>query len=283
MPVAFVDRLLGVFGECRAAMEGLERCTGNPAEHIHTLRKRGKRLRGGLVLFAAPKHVLHDLRDMGRMLGASRDAAVRQATLRGLRAEPGEAFGGDAALNVAEALLAEEASFGCGTPPPTVLGFLADRLAGVEAWLRAPRPDPAADSLVARVGHLEQRALKRLENIARKGARPPHFHEARKAVKRLHGALWFLRPASEVHAAKTMRRLVVLGDDLGGINDLDVLELWLNRAGLTAAHLPGLHRAMARRRHRLAVHVTRRARALAASLAAGNGEVSGKHLKDQCR
>ena len=268
VPVTLVDRLLGVFGECRAALEGLERCTGNPADHVHTLRKRGKRLRGGLVVLAAPNRVLHELRDIGRILGASRDAAVRQATLRCLREAPGESFQEDAALGVVEALLAEEASFAGGTPAVAVLAFLADRLAGVEAWMRELPPGLDADPVVESVGQLNARALKRLERIAHKGARAPHFHEARKAVKRLHGALWFLRPEGVEPTSKTLRRLAALGDDLGGINDLDVLASWLNGAGLTAARLPGLHRAVARRRRRLAGRVARRARLLTASLAA---------------
>lgn len=252
------DRLLRVWTECHAALDGLARCTGDPALHVHTLRKRGKRLRGGLDLVGAPKRIKAELRDLGRLLGPARDAAVRAATLRQLRESPGESFKEDGALPVVVALLAEEAAVAEGTPPAPVLAFVAERLAGVVAWLRESLPQEATDP-VERLRRMGGRADNALARVCRKKAAGRHFHEARKAVKRLHGALWFLFPEPDCAGGQFMKHLVALGEDLGGIQDLEVFAAWLDRSGLTSARLPGLHRALARGRRRLVARVKRRA------------------------
>lgn len=254
-----VSRLAQVTAECQQALAGLTQCTGEPAAHIHLLRKRGKRLRGGLELLGAPATVIHELRDMGRILAPTRDAAVRAATFRLLHEQPGESFTTDTDLEVAQSLLAEESALADGTPSNPVLGFVALRLAAVTSWLEAASQAPAAPQRAARLQAIVRRVAKRLRRLSRPDPEPRHFHGARKQVKRLLGAAWFQCAEPDAVRPAPLRRLDALGDDLGLLNDLHVLEAWLDRTGLTAARLPGLHRAIRRRRRRLVTRVRRRA------------------------
>jgi CHAD domain-containing protein len=259
LPQNLMERLATVLAECQRAWTSLKVCDGEPAAHVHILRKRGKRLRGGLDLLDAPASVREELRDMGRILAPARDAAVRAATFRLLREQPGESYAGDAAIEVAQSLLAEEAAVAEGTPPEPVLEFVANRLRAVTQWLAARPASAADDAIRARLARIAGLTAQRLRRLERADPKPRHYHAARKQVKRLHGAAWFLHPQPGPPHPPGLRELVALGDDLGLLNDLHVLEAWCESAGLTAMRLPGLHRAIKRRRKRLVARIRRRA------------------------
>jgi hypothetical protein len=178
--------------------------------------------------------------------------------MRRLREQAADHLVADALHGVAVALLAEEAALGEGTPPAPVLEFVGERLAAVDAWLG--QDPPVAAGWERRLWRMQVQVERRLARLAKgKGGRGARLHAARKAVKRLHGALWFLFPDAEGITGKTLKRLLDLGDELGEIQDLEVLRSWLVRCGLTRQRLPGLHRAIRAERRRLLDHVRERA------------------------
>ena len=104
---------------------------------------------------------------------------------------------------------------------------------------------------------LISRAERRLRVIARKPKQLEDYHETRKAVKALLGAAQFLFKTPEPALRREMRRLDRLGEDLGWVQDLDVLDEWLENHGLTTARLPVLHQSM-QRQIRVACKAARR-------------------------
>jgi hypothetical protein len=103
-------------------------------------------------------------------------------------------------------------------------------------------------------------AKRRLKVIAGKPKRLGDYHETRKAVKALLGAAQFLFSEPEAALHREMRRLDCLGEDLGWVQDLDVLDDWLDNHGLTTARLPVLHQSMQRQIRKACKAARRRAR-----------------------
>jgi len=257
---------------CRQALAALADRQQDAVENIHTLRKNGKRLRGGLELLGAPEPVIQELRDFGRLLSVARDSTVRVLTMRALCERAGEGVMADPEFEVAMRQLEAESKLG-GAPPAAVRKFIRDRLESVVEWLQDARFS-GSKGVTKRMRQLISRAERRLRVIARKPkqlerrlrviARKPKqledYHETRKAVKALLGAAQFLFETPERALRREMRRLDRLGEDLGWVQDLDVLDEWLENHGLTTARLPVLHQSMQRQIREACKAARRRAR-----------------------
>lgn len=243
---------------CRQALAALSDRQQDPVENIHTLRKNGKRLRGGLELLGAPEPVLQELRDLGRLLSVARDSTVRVLTMRALCKRAGEAVQADPEFGVAMRQLVAESKLG-GTPPAAVREFTRDRLESVVEWLQ-DASFGGSKGVAKRMRRLITRARARLKVIAGKPKRLEDYHETRKAVKALLGAAQFLFSEPEAALHREMRRLDRLGEDLGWVQDLDVLGEWLDDHGLTTARLPVLHQSLRSQIRKACKAARRRAR-----------------------
>lgn len=236
------DRLRPVLAECRSELQVLSAGGEDVGANVHFLRKNGKRLRGGLELLGAPRPVLVELRDLGRLLSTSRDALVRVQTQRALCEQIGPAAAADPDFEVARRQLEFEGRL-AGTPPAPTRKFLRARLNAVQAWLdEAHFDDPSA--VAKRMDRLVTRAEQRLGQLAGKPKRILAYHEARKSAKAVLGAAQFLFAAPDDRQAREIRRLDRLGEGFGRIQDLCVLQHWLDGRGLTRERLPSLHRVL---------------------------------------
>jgi len=215
-------------------------------------------LRGGLELLGAPEPVLRELRDFGRLLGVARDASVRVQTMRALCERAGEAVKADPEFEVVMRQLRAESKLG-GMPPAAVRRFIRDRLESVVEWLQ-DASFSGSKGVAKRMRRLISRAERRLKVIAGKPRQLEDHHESRKAVKALLGASQFLFKTPEPALRREMRRLDRLGEDLGWVQDLDVLDEWLDNHGLTTARLPVLHQSMQRQIRAACKAARRRAR-----------------------
>jgi len=243
---------------CRQALAALADRQQDAVENIHTLRKNGKRLRGGLELLGAPEPVLRELRDFGRLLSVARDSTVRVLTMRALCERAGEAVMADPDFEVAMRQLQAESKLG-GIPPLAVRKFVHDRLETVVEWLQ-DASFSGSKGVTKRMRRLISRAERRLKVISGKPKQLEDYHETRKAVKALLGASQFLFKTPEPALRREMRRLDRLGEDLGWVQDLDVLDEWHESHGLTTARLPVLHQSMHRQIREACKAARRRAR-----------------------
>lgn len=239
---ALADRLRPVLAECRRELQALSAGGQDAGANIHFLRKNSKRLRGGLEMLGADKPALAELRDLGRLLSMSRDALVRVQTQRALVDKLGPDLATDPDFEVARRQLEFEARLS-GTPPTPTRRFVRARLDAVQAWLDAARfDDPAV--VARRMDRLVARATQRIGRLADKPKRIDAYHDARKAAKALLGAAQFLFDPPGASQAREIHRLDQLGEDFGWIQDLCVLQHWLNARGLGPERLPAFHRAL---------------------------------------
>jgi len=252
------QRLEPVIQTCRQSLAGLADRQQDPVANIHQLRKSGKRLRGGLELLGAPEPVITELRDLGRMLGLARDSRVRVQTLQALCERVGDGVKGDPDFEVAVRQLRFEAKLG-GAPPAVVRSFVGSRLEVVMDWL-----DDAGfggtGGVAKRLRRLIDRALQRLRVITGKPKELEDYHETRKAVKALAGAAQFLFEDPEPALRRELKRLDALGEDLGWVQDLDVLDQWLDDHGLSTQRMPLLHQALQRQIRKACTAARRRAK-----------------------
>lgn len=252
------QRLDPVIETCRQALAGLAVRRQEVVESIHLLRKNGKRLRGGLELLGAPEPVITELRDLGRILGLARDSWVRVQTLEALCERAGNGVKGDPDFEVAMRQIRFEAKLG-GTPPAAVRHFVGDRLDTVVDWLEGAGFG-GSGGVAKRMRCLIDRARSRLKVIGGKPKELEDYHETRKAVKALLGAAQFLFDDPEPAMRRELKRLDRLGEDLGWVQDLDVLDDWLDHRGLTTARMPLLHQALQRQIRKACAAARRRAR-----------------------
>lgn len=252
------QRLDPVIETCRQALAGLAVRRKEVVESIHQLRKNGKRLRGGLELLGAPEPVITELRDLGRILGLARDSWVRVQTLEALCERTGNGVKGDPDFEVAMRQIHFEAKLG-GTPPAAVRHFVGDRLEMVADWLEGAGFG-GSGGVAKRMRCLIDRARRRLKVIAGKPKELEDYHETRKAVKALLGGAQFLFDDPEPAMRRELKRLDRLGEDLGWIQDLDVLDDWLDQRGLTTARMPLLHQALQQQIRKACAAARRRAK-----------------------
>jgi CHAD domain-containing protein len=237
-------RLDPVIQVCCDSLAALADRKQDPAKNVHQLRKNGKRLRGGLELLGAPKPVITELRDLGRMLAVARDSRVRVSTFETLCDRVGDGVKADPDFEVAVRQLGFEAQLG-GAPPGAVRRFAGSRLEAVAQWLEGAEFGDAG-GVARRMRRLISEAKQHLKVIAAKPDKLEDYHEGRKAVKALLGAAEFLFEDPEPEFRRELRRLDRLGEDLGWVQDLDVFDGWLDDHGLTTARMPVLHQVMQR-------------------------------------
>lgn len=224
------------------AMEGGLRHLLDPkarvADETHALRKKGKSLRGGLVLLRAPKSAVRAVGAVGRFLGAPRDSVSRQTTWRRLDLEEGP-YAEEPSVAAIGALLDVHAHTATRRPPPVAVEWAEARLRHARAALVAI-PDEHLDRRVEKGRRfLAKRLRKRLKAVGHDpGAE--ELHEARKAIKAWLGALGHLGEAAEPG-------LVEYADLLGDVNDLHVLSSWLAVHGFSPELAPIPWRAVEER------------------------------------
>ncbi|MFD0892677.1 CHAD domain-containing protein [Luteolibacter ambystomatis] len=214
----------------------------NPNAHVtdetHALRKKGKSLRGGLVLLRVPKSAARAVAAVGRLLGAPRDSVSRRTTWRRLELEGGP-HAEEPSVAAIGALLEAHAKSAARRPPPVAVEWAEARLRHARAALSAI----SEEDLEKRVRKGRKALARRLEKRLKAVGHDPgavELHEARKAIKAWLGALHHLGEEPE-------KELVDYADVLGDVNDLHVLATWLAVHGFSQALSPIPWRALEER------------------------------------
>lgn len=230
--------LLNACATMEVRLRGLLDEKGKVADETHALRKLGKSLRGGMVLFEVSRPAVRAISAVGRLLGAPRDSISRRTTWRrlGLIEGPHAAESSVAAIT---ALLNLHAKAATRRPPEETVAWAEIRLRHANAALTAIPPEELDRRMADGRRHLAKRLRKRLKAV-RKHLGADELHELRKAIKAWLGALHHLdeEPAKE---------LVDCADLLGDVNDLHTLGTWLAAHGFTPALAPLPWRALEER------------------------------------
>jgi len=210
-------------------LHGLLDSKGRVAEEIHGLRKAGKSLRGGFSLLGLEKTSVKEIQAIGRLLSGPRDAVSRYNTWQKLGWE------GDAATTSAiGGLLEQQTHSAARRPPPEAVAWCVARVSAARASLLKIPADDLPDLIPKGLKKLTQRVAKRCKKLDRHGEED--FHDARKALKALLGAIAFM-PEESFAPSPLMKELA---DTLGDENDLATLAAWLDEHGFTADFAPSL-------------------------------------------
>lgn len=260
------------------ALDALAVPDGDRHRAVYSARRRFKKLRGVLRLirpaapgFAAAENVRW--RDAGRSLASARDAGAAVTALDALLEGFGDLLSPHAFVAVRQALVAERDAM-AGTNADLDLDLAAARDAceeGRAALNRLTLPDDPASAFAEGTAGTYAKATKTLA-AARRSNDPAPLHEMRKHLKlhwlhvRLLQDIWPEAMRSRRAEAKA------LADDLGALQDLDVL-----RRAVEA--LPG---SAAAERHRdlLLTLVARRQAVLAGSTVHAAGRLLAERPKD---
>ena len=213
---------------------------GRVAEEVHGLRKLGKSLRGGFSLFRLEKTAVPEIQAVGRILSGQRDAVSRLHTWAKL------GWVGDAGTSAAIiGLLEKQTHSAARRPPPDTIAWCVARVDAARNELNK-LPEEDLDKRMAQgLGKLQQKALKRCGKLDHRAGED--FHEARKALKALLGAVGFL-PEGMVPLDQALLDLAAL---LGDENDLTTLSDWLAKHGFTARFAPDLWKTLASARREI--------------------------------
>jgi len=204
---------------------------GRVADEIHEIRKLGKRLRGALMIAGEPKPCIRWVGVIGSMLGAPRDAVVREQTWRLLGVDPKTE---DSIEAVIGALLSQQARSAARRPPPEVVAWGRAAAGQVRARIEGVSPDELTRRCGQGARQLMRRLRKRLKRAVSE-AEDRDFHAARKASKAWLGGITLLEPELKVAAGEALKEL---GEVLGQENDLEVFGEWLNDNGFSPATAP---------------------------------------------
>lgn len=227
------------------------RARAGEAEAIHDLRVAVRRLRSCLRSFGAAfeeatiAHLLEELKAIGELLGAARDAGVLADRLEaGLRAVPSSDVLGPVravlrahgARATAAALRALQEAFA----GPAYLDLL-EQLVGVVDGQPSARGQGARRGYRRQLAHDEGRVARRLAAIAglQGAARDAALHEARKAAKRARYSAETLAPVLGKAAWRAAGRYQELQDLLGEHHDAVVARAFLREEGARAGVRPG--------------------------------------------
>lgn len=248
------ERLVG-------AIEAMEDRGRDAAEAVHCVRKQFKKARAVVRLVRealgeeAYRRENDGFRDLGRRLGAARDAVVVVRTLDAVIAD-------DASLDIpavrrvrerlakaAEELQPHRRGRGFAAEARAVVDTLREAVVRIDAW---PIDDAGLDVLLAGVGRSYKRGRRNMRRAYEAGD-AHDSHEWRKRVKDLWYQLRLMRRASPKRLDKAIERVGQLAELLG--EDHDLAEM-LRRAE-EAAHgeadaLQPLRLAVERRRGELA-------------------------------
>lgn len=210
------------------------------ADEVHAIRKLGKTLRGGFSLLGLAGSSSAEIQAIGRLLSESRNATSRLSTWNKLNWH-----GNPAASSAIGMLLRQLTHSAARRPPRKTIGWCLARVDAAQAALPHPESENHAGIIPARLEKLHRRAIKRCHKLAR--GKDEDFHEARKAVKALLGAMHHL-PKGTVPPDP---RLEKLADLLGDENDLAMLASWLEAHGFTKAFVPDLWKTIEKNRNQL--------------------------------
>lgn len=242
------DNLIAGCVNMKRLLPGLRDSQGRVAEEIHAIRKLGKSLRGGLVLFRMEKSAGLEIQCIGRLLSGSRDAVSRSSTWNKI------AWDGDPGMAAAIiGLLEIQVATASRRPAEATVDWCLGRVDAAIAALQALDEAEIVRRLSIGTKKLEQRALKRTHRLSHRN--PEDFHEARKSLKAWLGAADFLPPGlppvPEIYAD--------LAEVLGDENDIATLSHWLERHGFTRKIAPDLHQVLAKKRREIQKVIIRKA------------------------
>lgn len=214
-------------------LSGLLDSKGKVSEEIHAIRKLAKSLRGGFALFGLKKTSALEIQAIGRLLSNSRDACSRFNTWNKLD------WKDDPTVSTAIGLLLEQQTHSAARRPPaeTIAWCLARVDAALAELQRLPEKNLEA-LLTKGLEKLKKRALKRCRKLDHRSEE--NFHEARKAVKALLGAIGFLPEDTAPLDPQFQHLAELLGDE----NDLTTLARWLRQHGFTNRFAPDLCRTV---------------------------------------
>ncbi len=208
-------------------LNGLLDSKGRVAEEIHGLRKLGKSLRGGFSLLGLEKTSVREIQAIGRLLSGPRDAVSRYNTWQKLAWE-----GDEATMTAIAGLLEQQTHSAARRPPPEAVAWCVARVAAARDSLLQIPQEALAELIPTGLKKLSHRVAKRCKKLDRDGEED--FHDARKALKALLGAIAFMPEGSFVPSPVIKELADILGDE----NDLATLAAWLEEHGFTADFAP---------------------------------------------
>lgn len=209
-------------------LAGLNDSHGRVADEIHEVRKRGKSLRGGLVVIGEAKPCIRWISVIGRMLGGSRDAVVRAKTWNSLGVDDSAPGCAEAAIT---AMLDLEAHAAARRPPQAVIDWSQSALGQVRGRLEARTDGEVSDLVMTGEAHLRKQLKKRLKRTLQR-VDNKDFHDCRKAAKAWLGGMALVAPELVLRGGTEAGKLA---DNLGDEHDLEVLGTWLSERGFTHA------------------------------------------------
>ncbi len=223
------DRLTDGCAVMKRLLTGLLDSKGRVAEEVHSIRKLGKSLRGGLTLFRLEKSAALEIQAIGRLLSGPRDAVSRINTWHKLAWD-----GNPATMAAIIGLLDIQTHSAARRPTPDVIAWCLQRVDAATNELLALPQVELADRLSKGLKRLKQKACKCCQKLDHREVE--HFHETRKALKAWLGAMDYL-PAETVDVDPEYVAMVEL---LGDENDLATLSHWMEGHGFTRRFAPDL-------------------------------------------
>jgi CHAD domain-containing protein len=194
------------------------------AKLVHETRKAIKRMRALARLLRYElgeeefKRVNGSLRDAGQRLSGARDADVRLATLRSLRARHPRALALEGVDRLEQRLELEGEQASAPSPPNGVLEDIAAMRSDLARWNLV---DHELGMLAPGVERIYREGRRRYTRVRdEQGSNAEHIHDWRKRVKSLYYALDMLGAKDMVGAHPAARRADRLGDLLGEEHDL---------------------------------------------------------------
>ncbi len=194
------------------------------AELVHETRKAIKRMRALARLLRYElgeeefKRVNDSLRDIGQRLSGTRDAEVRLATLRSLRARHPKALALEGVDRLEERLELDRRQAGTQATPREGLADIADMRGYLARWNLV---DHELGTLAPGLERIYREGHRRYTRVRDEHGRDAeHLHDWRKRVKSLYYALDMLGGKSAKDARNFTRRADHLGDLLGEEHDL---------------------------------------------------------------
>jgi CHAD domain-containing protein len=236
--------IIAACDEMAHLLDGLNDTHGRVADEIHQTRKAGKKLRGALVMVGEPKPCIRWIAVIGRMLGGSRDAAVRAKTWQSLGTIVAPAGSAEAAVT---ALLELEAHASTRRPPQAVIDWSLAALEQVKSRLEAQTAEEVAKAAEDGAAKLERQLRKRLKRALQRVSNED-FHACRKAAKAWLGGMALTAPEVELPAKKEAEDLA---SSLGDENDLAVLADWLETRGFTPSVCPAAWKVLRKRQEKI--------------------------------
>lgn len=246
-PSAFAaarEAIIAACAEMERLLNGLNDTHGRVADEIHQTRKAGKKLRGALVMTGEPKPCIRWIAVIGRMLGGSRDAAVRLKTWQSLGTIVAPEGSAEAAV---AALLELEAQAFTRRPPQAVIDWSLAALGQVRGRIEAQTGEEVAKAAEDGAEKLEKQLRKRLKRALERVSNKD-FHECRKAAKAWLGGMALTAPDLKLTGKEEAENLA---SSLGDENDLEVLAAWLEARGFTPSVCPAAWKVLRKRQEKI--------------------------------